>query len=68
MMRSELSDIKKIDNEKTSRKVWLEKRRRVRRKQLDNLKKDKQKMTVALKERQKAAQAMEALIIGLERE
>ena len=68
MMRSELSDIKKIDNEKTSRKAWLEKRRRVRRKQLDNLKKDKQKMTVALKERQKAAQAMEALIIGLERE
>ncbi|MBH31087.1 MAG: hypothetical protein CMG71_03745 [Candidatus Marinimicrobia bacterium] len=68
VMRAEMADILKIDKEKSSRKRWLEQRRRLRSKQLDNLKRDRQQMTVALKERQKASREMEAIITRLERE
>ena len=68
VMERELTDIKKIDKEKSSRKNWLEQRRRVRNKELDNLKRDRQKMFVALNERKKAAQQMASIISRLERE
>ncbi len=68
VMERELTDIKKIDKEKSSRKKWLEQRRRVRDKELDNLKRDRQKMFVALNERKKAAQQMASIISRLERE
>ena len=68
VMERELTDIKKIDKEKSSRKKWLEQRRRVRDKELDNLKRDRQKMIVALNERKKAAQQMASIISRLERE
>ena len=68
VMERELTDIKKIDKEKSSWKKWLEQRRRVRNKELDNLKRDRQKMFVALNERKKAAQQMASIISRLERE
>ena len=68
VMERELIDIRKIDEEKLSRKEWLEQRRRVRNKELGNLKRDRQKMSVALNERKKAAQQMESIISRLERE
>ena len=68
VMERELTDIKKIDKEKSSRKKWLEQRRRVRNKELDNLKRDRQKMFVALNERKKGAQQMASIISRLERE
>ena len=68
VMERELIDIRKIDEEKLSRKKWLEQRRRVRNKELGNLKRDRQKMSVALNERKKAAQQMESIISRLERE
>ena len=68
VMERELIDIRKIDKEKLSRKKWLEQRRRVRNKELGNLKRDRQKMSVALNERKKAAQQMESIISRLERE
>ncbi|MDP7483608.1 MAG: peptidoglycan DD-metalloendopeptidase family protein, partial [Candidatus Marinimicrobia bacterium] len=43
-------------------------RRRVRNKELGNLKRDRQKMSVALNQRKKAAQQMESIISRLERE
>ena len=67
VMERELIDIRKIDKEKLSRKKWLEQRRRVRNKELGNLKRDRQKMSVALNERKKAAQQMESIISRLER-
>ena len=67
VMERELIDIRKIDEEKLSRKKWLEQRRRVRNKELGNLKRDRQKMSVALNERKKAAQQMESIISRLER-
>ena len=68
VLERELTDIRKIDKEKLSRKKWLEQRRRVRNKELGNLKRDRQKMSVALNERKKAAQQMESIISRLERE
>ena len=68
VMERELIDIRKIDEEKLSRKKWLEQRRRVRNKELGNLKRDRQKMSVALNQRKKAAQQMESIISHLERE
>ena len=68
VMERELIDIRKIDEEKLSRKKWLEQRRRVRNKELGNLKRDRQKMSVALNERKKAAQQMGSIISRLERE
>ena len=68
VMERELIDIRKIDEEKLSRKKWLEQRRRVRNKELGNLKRDRQKMSVALNERKKAAQQMESIISHLERD
>ena len=67
VMERELIDIRKIDEEKLSRKKWLEQRRRVRNKELGNLKRDRQKMSVALNQRKKAAQQMESIISRLER-
>ena len=67
VLERELTDIRKIDIEKLSRKKWLEQRRRVRNKELGNLKRDRQKMSVALNERKKAAQQMESIISRLER-
>ena len=66
--RSLADDIRRIDKEKLSRKKWLEQRRRVRNKELGNLKRDRQKMSVALNQRKKAAQQMESIISRLERE
>ena len=68
VLERELTDIRKIDIEKLSRKKWLEQRRRVRNKELGNLKRDRQKMSVALNQRKKAAQQMESIISRLERE
>ena len=68
VLERELTDIRKIDKEKLSRKKWLEQRRRVRNKELGNLKRDRQKMSVALNQRKKAAQQMESIISRLERE
>ena len=68
VLERELTDIRKIDKEKLSRKKWLEQRRRVRNKELGNLKRDRQKMSVALNQRKKAAQQMESIISHLERE
>lgn len=68
VLKAELADLVKIDKERSSRKKWLEQRRRVRNRELDNLKKDRQKMTIALSDRKKAAQEMEAIIVRLERE
>lgn len=68
VLERELTDIRKIDKEKLSRKKWLEQRRRVRNKELGNLKRDRQKMSVALNERKKAAQQMESIISRLDRE
>lgn len=68
VLQSELIDIKKIDKEKISRKKWLEQRRKIRGKQLGDLKRDRQEMIVAMKERKKAAGEMERIITRLERE
>ena len=68
VLQLELIDIKKIDKEKISRKKWLEQRRKIRGKQLDDLKRDRQEMIVAMKERKKAAGEMERIITRLERE
>ena len=68
VLERELTDIRKIDKEKLSRKKWLEQRRRVRNKELGNLKRDRQKMSVALNQRKKAAQQMESIIARLDRE
>ena len=68
VLQSELIDIKNIDKEKISRKKWLEQRRKIRGKQLDNLKRNRQEMIVAMKERKKAAGEMERIITSLERE
>ena len=68
VLERQLTDIRKIDKEKLSRKKWLEQRRRVRNKELGNLKRDRQKMSVALNQRKKAAQQMESIISRLERE
>ena len=68
VLQSELIDIKNIDKEKISRKKWLEQRRKIRGKQLDTLKRDRQEMIVAMKERKKAAGEMERIITSLERE
>ena len=68
VLERELTDIRKIDKEKLSRKKWLEQRRRVRNKELGNLKRDRQKMSVALNQRKQAAQQMESIISRLERE
>ena len=68
VLQSELIDIKNIDKEKISRKKWLEQRRKIRGKQLDTLKRDRQEMIVAMKERKKAAGEMERIITRLERE
>ena len=68
VMERELIDIRKIDKEKLSRKKWLEQRRGVRNKELGNLKRDRQKMSVALNQRKKAAQQMESIISRLDRE
>ena len=68
VLERELTDIRKIDKEKLSRKKWLEQRRRVRNKELGNLKRDRQKMSVALNQQKKAAQQMESIISRLERE
>ena len=68
VLERELTDIRKIDKEKLSRKKWLEQRRRVRNKELGNLKRDRQKMSVALNQRKKAAQQMESIISRLDRE
>ena len=68
VLEKELTDIRKIDKEKLSRKKWLEQRRRVRNKELGNLKRDRQKMSVALNQRKKAAQQMESIIFRLDRE
>ncbi|MBF88060.1 MAG: hypothetical protein CMG75_00090 [Candidatus Marinimicrobia bacterium] len=67
-LQLELNEIKKIDKEKIARKKWLEQRRKIRTKQLDNLKKDRQQMIVAMEERKKAAGEMEKIITSLERE
>tara|TARA_B100000029_G_scaffold513085_1_gene611560 strand:+ start:19450 stop:20640 length:1191 start_codon:yes stop_codon:yes gene_type:complete len=67
-LQLELNEIKKIDKEKITRKKWLEQRRKIRTKQLDNLKKDRQQMIVAMEERKKAAGEMEKIITSLERE
>ena len=68
VLERELTDIRKIDKEKLSRKKWLEQRRGVRNKELGNLKRDRQKMSVALNQRKKAAQQMESIISRLDRE
>ena len=68
VLERELTDIRKIDKEKLSRKKWLEQRRRVRNKELGNLKRDRQKMSVALNQRKKAAQQMKSIISRLDRE
>ena len=68
VLERELTDIRKIDKEKLSRKKWLEQRRRLRNKELGNLKRDRQKMSVALNQRKKAAQQMESIISRLDRE
>ena len=68
VLETELTDIRKIDKEKLSRKKWLEQRRRLRNKELGNLKRDRQKMSVALNQRKKAAQQMESIISRLDRE
>ena len=68
VLERELTDIRKIDKEKLSRKKWLEQRRQVRNKELGNLKRDRQKMSVALNQRKKAAQQMESIISHLDRE
>ena len=68
VLERELTDIRKIDKEKLSPKKWLEQRRRVRNKELGNLKRERQKMSVALNQRKKAAQQMESIISHLERE
>ena len=68
VLERELTDIRKIDKEKLSRKKWLEQRRRLRNKELGNLKRDRQKMSVALNQRKKAAQQMKSIISRLDRE
>ncbi len=63
-----LEDIQKIDSEKTSQKLWLEKKRSMRNRELANLKRNKQELFQELEDRQEAARQMETIIARLERE
>jgi|TARA_Y100000294_G_C8551181_1_gene335370 septal ring factor EnvC (AmiA/AmiB activator) len=67
-LNSELKDMKRIDAEKSKRKDWLEKRRRMRGKELDRLKRDKRELAHALTERQDAATELEAILSRLDKE
>lgn len=65
---SELKDMGRIDTENSRRKDWLEKRRRMRGKELDRLKRDKRELAHALNERQDAAAELETILAGLEKD
>lgn len=66
-MEKELRDMERIDKEKSVRKQWLEKRRRVRNSELVQLKRNRQELSKAIQDRQDAAKEMEAMIAKLER-
>ena len=67
-IENKLEDLNLIDKEKTLRKKWLEQRRKVRNSKLENLKKDRQQMSIALSEKKRAAMEMQQLIDTLEKE
>jgi len=56
-IEDKLEDLNLIDKEKTLRKKWLEQRRKVRNSKLENLKKDRQQIFIALSEKKRAALA-----------
>ena len=67
-INDKLENLNLIDEEKTSRKKWLEQRRKTRNSKLENLKRDRQQMSMALLEKKKAADEMRELIETLEKE
>lgn len=67
-LKKELRDMERIDREKSVRKKWLEKRRRMRNSEIVQLKRNQQEYSKAIQERQEAAKEMEAIIATLERE
>jgi len=67
-IEDKLEDLNLIDKEKTLRKKWLEQRRKVRNSKLENLKKDRQQIFIALSEKKRAALEMQKLIETLEKE
>jgi len=67
-IEDKLEDLNLIDKEKTIRKKWLEQRRKVRNSKLENLKKDRQQMSIELSEKKRAAIEMQQLIETLEKE
>ncbi|MFQ6675031.1 MAG: murein hydrolase activator EnvC family protein [Fidelibacterota bacterium] len=67
-LEKDLKDLEKIDRERTARKVWLERNRRLRNRELVQLKKDRQNLTEALQARRSAVQELEKIILRLERE
>ncbi|MEE9167290.1 MAG: peptidoglycan DD-metalloendopeptidase family protein [Candidatus Neomarinimicrobiota bacterium] len=67
-LNRELTDMEKIDREKSVRKKWLENRRRMRNRELAQLKRNRQEFSNAINERQKAARELESIITELERD
>ena len=67
-IKQKLENLNLIDKEKSSRKKWLEQRRKTRNSRLENLKRDRQQMSMALLEKKKAADEMRDLIETLEKE
>ena len=67
-INNKLENLNLIDKEKSSRKKWLEQRRKTRNSKLENLKRDRQQMSMALLEKKKAADEMRELIETLEKE
>ena len=67
-INDKLENLNLIHEEKTSRKKWLEQRRKTRNSKLENLKRDRQQMSMALLEKKKAADEMRELIETLEKE
>lgn len=67
-INDKLENLNLIDKEKSSRKKWLEQRRKTRNSKLENLKRDRQQMSMALLEKKKAADEMRELIETLEKE
>lgn len=67
-LERELKDMERIDRERTVRKQWLEKRRRMRNSELIRLKRNRQEFSEAIQEREEATKELEAIMARLERE
>ncbi|MFQ6615859.1 MAG: murein hydrolase activator EnvC family protein [Fidelibacterota bacterium] len=68
LLEKDLADLAKIDRERTARKAWLERNRRMRNRELVRLKRNHQELSEALQDRRSAAEELETIILSLERE